>query len=155
MKSGVKIFLAVALIAGGAGVSAHVAMAHGGAKGIVKERMDAMGDLAKTMKQVGGMLRGKVPYDPTEIAQAAERLKQHGGSEMTKLFPDGSLEAPSEAKPEIWANWQKFEAFANDLSEKAGALKAASMDQSAVPAAFGAVGKTCKACHEEFRLKKD
>ncbi|MBD8876224.1 c-type cytochrome [Roseibium polysiphoniae] len=138
--------------------------AHGGAKGVVKQRMDGMAEMAKAMKTVGGMIRGKTPYDAAALARASRMLGGHGGSALTDLFPEGSVDAPSEAKPEIWQDWADFQALADQLEARAALLDEVSGNglgpsaEAGVPSVrelFGMVGKTCSSCHEKYRLKKD
>jgi cytochrome c556 len=139
------------------------AFAHGGATGVVKERMDAMERIGTATKSVGQMLRGKTAFDAGAIEAAANDIKAHAGAKMTDLFPEGSLKDPSEASPKIWQDWAGFEAKANDLAEKAGKLStvaaagsaSTSEGKQAISAAFGEVAGTCKSCHETYRVKKD
>ena len=48
--------------------------AHKGATGVVKERMDQMGEIAKSMKAMGAMFKGATPYD-------AEAVRGKGSSQ--------------------------------------------------------------------------
>lgn len=158
-----KTFGAVLAVLTAIGLGVAGAVAHGGATGIVKERMDAMEKIGAATKSVGEMLRGKAGFDAGAIEAAANEIKAHAGGKMTELFPQGSLDHPSEASPKIWQDWAGFEAKANDLAEKAGQLAtvagaggaSTSEGKQAVAAAFGAVAGTCKACHQTYRVKKD
>ncbi|WP_417692430.1 c-type cytochrome [Roseibium sp.] len=98
------------------------AMAHGGATGIVKERMDAMGTMGKVMKSLSAMMRGETEYDAEAVRKGAEILQSHSGEALTKQFPEGSIEGPSEAKPEIWSNWEEFSGISEQLELFATAL---------------------------------
>ncbi len=74
------------------------AYAHGGAEGIVKERMELMDKIGKNMKAMKGVIQGKSELSPEKIANYAESI--HLASKHTKeMFPDGSINGPSEAKP--------------------------------------------------------
>lgn len=108
-----------ALVASAAGVAA---LAHGGATGIVKERMDAMSAMGDATKAVAPMMRGEAPYDADALRQAAESFRSHAGEAMTSLFPEGSGGAPSEARDEIWENWDAFAALAEQLDTYAEGL---------------------------------
>jgi cytochrome c556 len=107
--------LAKYLIAFSLAASSTVVMAHGGATGIVKERMDAMGDMKDSMKEVSDMFKGKAPYDANKVRAAAEVLKGHSGNALTNLFPQGSLQHPTEAKANIWDEWDRFSKLADHL----------------------------------------
>lgn len=147
-----RALLALPVIA----LGASAALAHGGASGIVKMRMDAMEAIGSQMKAVGGMLKSG-ELDPERATAAGQAIAGHGGDALTKLFPEGSNAAPSEASATIWQEWDRFSAYADDLEQAATAMAetaAAGGDRKAVAAAFGALAGTCKACHESFRLRK-
>jgi len=94
---------------------AAAAFAHGGAKGIVKERMDGMSALGKTVKALAPMMRGEGRYDAETVRQGAEVIRSHAGSSLTKLFPIGSGGMPSEAKDTVWQDWEGFTALSERL----------------------------------------
>ena len=71
-------------------IFAGIAWAHSGATGVVKERMQLMKDIARDTKALGLAFKGTTPYDPVEIAAAAERISEHAGDRLTALFPAGS-----------------------------------------------------------------
>ena len=145
------------------GAGTVTAFAHGGATGIVKERMDAMEEIGDAMKSIGQMLRGNAEIDAGKIARSAGVIAAHSGDALTKLFPEGSLHAPSEASPKIWQDWAGFQSIAADLNEAAAILSNLSKDnganspegRKALETAFGKVAGTCKSCHQDFRIKKD
>lgn len=95
--------------------AASLAWAHGGATGIVKERMDGMAAMSKATKAITPMMRGNVVYDDEAVREYARGLQQHSGEAMTKLFPEGSGGMPSEAKDNVWINWEEFEELAMQL----------------------------------------
>lgn len=101
------------------------ALAHGGASGVVKERMDLMETVGKAMKSLTDMMRGKQDYDADRVRAAARQIADHGGESLTKLFPENSLDGPTEALPVIWTEWDRFAALADQLTAYATALEAA------------------------------
>lgn len=108
------------LLAGVAG-----AFAHGGASGIVKERMDAMDEMGDVMKSLTAIMRGEKDYDADAVREGAAVIQSHSGDALTKLFPEHSIEGPSEAKPEIWTDWEQFSELAKQLDVFAAGLGAA------------------------------
>ncbi|WP_165814755.1 cytochrome c [Labrenzia sp. 011] len=151
MRNGRIGVFVVAVLAGAGG-----AFAHGGATGIVKERMDAMSEIGGKMKAVGRMLKGG-SYDPGVAVEAGNVIAGHGGKALTDLFPEGSLQPQSEASPAIWSNWTTFRQYAGDLKSSALVLKTMAeqgADRQALAGAFGDLAGTCKACHQEFRVRK-
>lgn len=136
------------------GAMASGVWAHGGATGIVKQRMDLMGELGSSMKQLSKIMRKKIPYSVDELRKIVREIELRSGGHMTKLFPKGSLNKPSEAKPAIWQDWAAFEDLSKKMASKARALNAAANPSGPPVAAIRALGKTCTACHREFRSKK-
>ena len=137
-------------------VGAGAALAHSGATGIVKQRMDAMSAIGDDMKKIGLKLRGSAPFDAGQ-AQAAARAIAHHASHMDTLFPPGSLSPPTEALPAIWDNWDEFAGLTEALNRRADGLAqlaGSGASEAEIAAQFQALGKTCSACHEKFRIKK-
>ena len=99
--------------------------AHENATGIVKERMLVMEKLGKSMKALALMIRGRASYDPEKVRTLARNLADHGSANLTKLYPEGSLHKPSEARPKIWSDWERFSALADQLTDYAKALEEA------------------------------
>jgi len=136
-------------------VSATIALAHEGATGVVKERMDLMKRQQDDMKLIGKMAKDKTPFD---AAKAAESARDIGvtAKKIHELFPEGSGGGKSDALPAVWEEWDRFTAKADDLGSAADTL-ASSLDDSANQdwkAAFQKVTDACKSCHEDFRAKK-
>lgn len=132
------------------------ALAHTGAKGIVKERMDAMTAIGDNMKVIGEMVKGKAAFDGKRVEAAARAIAGHA-DKFHHLFPEGTNEKPSEALPAIWTDWDKFIGIAADLKKTSLALAEAAPSAGEVGdirKPFLGVAGTCKACHADFRLKK-
>ena len=129
--------------------------AHGGATGIVKERMESMKVLAESMKNLAAMIKGKVAYEPEKASTIAQKMKEHGGDKLTQMFPEGSLKMPTEALPEIWQDWDRFSGLARSLAETAEAFSvAATSNTEPTMKEFKNLAATCAGCHKTFRKKK-
>ncbi len=133
-----------------------VVFAHGGAMGVVKERMDLMSAIGKNMKSVAAMVKGEVKFDPAAIESSAKSIAEHS-TKVNDLFPKGSLDKPTEALPAIWEDWDRFTQLSKNLETETNKLAevAASGDKRAVMMQFAKTGKICSTCHTDFRLKKD
>lgn len=139
-----------------AGVSS-LGFAHGGAKGVVKERMDLMKDMADSMKVMGAMFKGETAFDPAVVAEKASFLADHAPM-IAKMTPEGSNDHPSEALPIIWQAWDDYVADADALAEEGAKLVEIAnngADQAAVRAQYVKLGKTCGTCHDRFRKPKE
>ena len=87
-------------------------------------------------------------------AQAAEEISTRL-KKLTGLFPagSGSDKVKSRAKPEIWANFAKFEGYTKDTDAAFLAVAAAAKagDGAGVTAAFTKAVASCNLCHREYR----
>jgi cytochrome c556 len=98
-------------------------------------------------------------YNAEQVAAAANAIAAIANSGMGALFGPGTDKdvgnVKTRVKPEFFENMEdvgtiakNFIAAADNLSEVA-----ASGDQVEVSNAFGKLGETCKACHDEYRMK--
>lgn len=102
---------------------------------------------------MGDMVRGKRAWDGAAFAQHASRVAWLA-QQLEEGYPVGSDRgAITDAKPEIWANWDDFSSKLGNLKRESQALAAtaAKGDRAAMEAGFGKLGGTCKACHDEYK----
>jgi cytochrome c556 len=128
---------------------AWLGVAHQGATGIVKQRMDAFKTSQKQLKSI--VAAAKVEdFDTTE--KLAKSLAEWG-KKMPEYFPAGSQVPPSEAAPAIWSDFSGFSRAAEIYTQSAEQLITASTagDREAVFAAIRQVGQSCKSCHATYR----
>ena len=123
---------------------------------LVKQRQAVMTLQGKYFGPIGAMVQGKAPYDAAIVTRNAGYLEA-----LTKMPWDGFQPSTADmketdAKPEIYKQTDKFRSHAQKLETEAGklAVAARSGDQNAVKTAFGEVGQACKACHDDFRVKR-
>ncbi len=104
--------------------------------------------------RIFAMANGRMPFDAKVAAEDAALLDT-----IDKLpfvaFIDGSDKGETKAKPEIWKERAKFDAAALKMQEDVAKLNAAAKTGSldAIRAAAGAVGQSCKACHDDYQAK--
>jgi cytochrome c556 len=117
-----------------------------------KARSDLMRVVGKNTGILGDMAGGKAAYDAA-AAEGAKAALIEAAAGIEAAFKDQGGEDPaSEAKPEIWANWDDFLADAKALGDAAAAMDVASAET--IGAGMGALGGACKDCHTEFRVMK-
>lgn len=132
------------------------AVAHQGATGIVKERMETMSAIARELKTLAAMVKSN-EVDGTAAKEIGARVAEDA-RRVPDQFPEGSLSDVSEARDTIWTDFADFEDKSADLATAAAALAerdAASLDRTALAQALKRMGRTCKSCHESYRLKKN
>lgn len=101
------------------------------------------------------MIKGEMPWDERQMAANADQLAALTTLDVMRGFADGADKGTTRAKPEIWENKEDFQKKLDDLKVAAEQLKVAAngTDRKAIGAQIGAVGKTCKACHDEYKSK--
>lgn len=137
-------------------LAASFAVAHDGASGVVKQRMDTMGKIAAHLKSVNAMLRGTAELDTEAVQSAMDEISMFA-RHMPDMFPQGTDAAPSEAGPKIWTDKADFDAKFANLATAARVMSdaAASGDKASMGHAFGSLAKTCKGCHADYRINRD
>lgn len=122
----------------------------------IKYRQSAFTVMASHFGRVAAMAQGRVPFDAkvaadnTQIASSLSRLPFTAFGEGT----DKGM--PHRAKPEIWKDQAKVKELADKMVAEMAKLDAAAKTGSldAIKAQVGAVGGTCKACHDDYRAEK-
>lgn len=136
-------------------LSSFGAQAHEGATGVVKERMELMKSIGTNTKTIAPIAMGSMDMDLKAVEEGAEAIAEAAKKALTK-YPEGSKDAITEAKENVWTDWQKFEELMNDLSSNADTLAklAREGEEFELTDAFTKIATTCKKCHMEFRAKK-
>lgn len=114
-----------------------------------KARSDLMRDIGKNIGVLGDIAGGKAAYDAAAAEAAKAALIADAAAIETAFKDQGAADPASEAKPEIWANWDEFLADAKKLGDAATAMDVASVET--IGAGMGALGGACKDCHTDFR----
>ncbi len=119
----------------------------------IKYRQSAMTLVGANFKPMGAMLKGELEYDQAAFARHAADLAAVAGIDILRGFPTDSEGEGSDAKPDIWLDWGKFERGMQRLAEQTAKLAevAAGADRAAIKEQFAATAKTCKGCHDAFK----
>ena len=127
-----------------------LSLAHSGATGIVKERMDMFKKNQGNLKAIKSHI-GSEDYE--SIVNLADEIRDWA-EKMPDYFPEGSNEKPSEASPAIWTDFDGFKnaAMKNETAAKQLIAAAKAEDQKAVVDGFKAVAASCKSCHQSYKL---
>ena len=123
------------------------------ARKIMHERHEGMEAIGKATKAIKRELDGSSP-DLRVVRTNAGKINDLA-QKAGYWFPAGTGPdvGKTGAKPEIWKHPQDFGAKLSDLQKAAQAFNStvAGSDPAAIKAAFGNLGKSCKACHDTYR----
>ncbi|MET0069414.1 MAG: cytochrome c [Candidatus Thiodiazotropha sp.] len=119
----------------------------------VDYRQGVMNVYSWNMKAMSNMMKGKIPYDQKAFAAHADDLAAASTLNLMPGFPEDSESEESDALPEIWMEFDDFEAKHKALGEAAGNLSrvAAEGEKGAMGEALKKAGKACKACHKKYK----
>lgn len=116
---------------------------------IQKVRKSMFQVAAWEMGTLAGMAKGEIPFDAAKAEKAAKVMNAMAIS-LDEVFVPGSY-AGSKVKSEINTNQAKFTTdLANFVTESATMVTAAASEDT-LKAQMGALGGTCKSCHDTFR----
>jgi len=122
---------------------------------MVKQRQAAMTLQLKYLGPLFAMAQGKAPFNAEVVARNAAYLNV-----LDQMAWDGFAESTKDVKsralPAIWAEPAKFKDAQTNFQSAVTELVAASKsgDETKIKAAIGGVGKSCNACHDDFREKQ-
>jgi cytochrome c556 len=144
-----RLFLAVSALC-----VAVAAFAHTKEDDAIDYRMGLMTVVGWNFSPLGAMVKGKMPFDAAEFSKHASRIALLT-DQLVEGFPKGSDQGHTDAKSDIWANWDDFQSKAKDLDREAKLLAdvAKSNDEAKDKEQFKKVASTCKACHDKYKKK--
>ncbi|HXQ20553.1 MAG TPA: cytochrome c [Candidatus Acidoferrales bacterium] len=131
--------------------AARVGRAHEGddlPAGPIRDRHELMHGIGDNAKVINDAVKA---HDFSPVAGAAEKIEA-ATAKILPLFPQGSTDPKSRAKPEIWTQWPKFEEGVKQLQTAAAALSTAAKNNGDVPGATKTLFGACKSCHDPFRV---
>ena len=128
-----------------------IAFAHSGVKDKnVKERMMLMKAMANNTKRIGQMLKKQTPFELTEVKLALEQLSSLSLQTPT-VFEVNATDPKSEAKQNIWDEFDEFTRLSNELAKNTSELAILVEDIDDLRPTLMKVSEGCKACHSKYR----
>lgn len=124
------------------------------AKSATELRQSLFTLIRANMGPLGGMAKGRVPFNAEVVQTNALRINQLSLmiSDYTRTDTSG-FKVNTDALNKIWTDRADFEKHINDLTKASENLMtvAASGQESAIKKAIGGVGKTCGSCHDAYK----
>jgi len=120
---------------------------------LIKFRKSVMKAIGGTMGGLAAVVKGQVaPQHAVPLADTMHQLSMV----TPHVFPEGSDFGETEALEVIWEKPAEFNNAVAAFTQAASALPGAARtgNMQVFGQAFGALGKSCKGCHMDFRQKK-
>ncbi|MFP4130680.1 MAG: c-type cytochrome [Thiohalospira sp.] len=147
--------IAGGLVAATALVGASGALAQQKDEDFVKYRQGAFQTIAWHFGPLAGMAKGDIDFDAELAQRNAERLAQLASMpwEGFEGGPHDAGDGHTHAKEAIWEEMDKFEGGADKFQQEVDKLAEVAQQGELGPLRqqVGAVGDTCKKCHDNFK----
>jgi cytochrome c556 len=148
-----RIALAAAAIAA---ATSSLALAQQKPEDEIRYRQSVMNVIGRAMGPMGAMAQGKAPFNAAVAQKNSALVDTMLGLPFESFGAGTDKGAPTKADLKIWKETAKFNQSAEAARKAVANLAAAAKtgDEGKFKAAFGEVGKSCKGCHDDFRLKE-
>lgn len=135
------------------GVAAIIALSCAAEHSPQHERHELMESVGKAAKPVGKMLKGESEFDAAVLMTSLNTFDEVS-AKFGSLFPEGTETGEdTEAAPAIWEDRAGFEKALADWREAVdNAIEANPQSLEAMKPAMGPVFKSCKGCHDTYRI---
>lgn len=122
----------------------------------IKYRQSALTVMNNHLGRVAAMAQGRVPFDAKVAAENAAIVATLSRLPFAAFGEGTDKGMPHRARPEVWKDSAKFKSAADKMIAEAGKFEVAakSGNLDALKSAVGALGASCKACHDDFRADK-
>lgn len=145
-----KLILATAVALFASTAVAHKMSLDNGEEAIAY-RKAAFSLLAANFGDLAARVNGKKPFDAAIVSQRVANVGALAKMPWEAFAVAGSDKGKSDALPGVWSKADDFAAAQQQFLKAVADLEAAGTDQKQLEAAVGAVGKSCKACHNSFK----
>ena len=148
----ISTLIGASLLAGAASV-AHAQVA---ADRAVKYRQSALTVMAASFGGLNAFAKGERQRDANALMLNATIVDSMAKVAFNGFLKDTPQSPGTKAKPEIWKEYDKFQAAAKALQDATPKLveAAKSGNKDTIAAAAGGVGKACKECHDAYQSKE-
>jgi cytochrome c556 len=121
----------------------------------IENRQKVMQAQGANMGAISGIVKNKLPFQH-HIATHAREI-QWSSTLIADAFRKQITEGKTDAKPEIWKEWDKFLAAAKELEQESDKLAevAQGNDMEAIEAQVKKLGGACGNCHKPYRKPKE
>jgi len=121
----------------------------------IQYRQKVMQSNGANLGAIGDILKNKLPYQ-SHIGVHAQEI-QRMGMLIPDAFKKNVAAGKTDAKPEIWKEWDKYTAAADAMGREAAELAtvAQSGNMEAISAQVKKLGDACGNCHKAYRKPKE
>lgn len=121
----------------------------------IQYRQKVMQSNGANMGAIGDILKNKLPYQNHIMVHAQEIHRM--STIIPNAFKKEVAAGKTDAKPEIWKEWDKFTAAADAMGRAAAELATVAQggNMEAIAAQVKKLGDSCGDCHKPYRKPKE
>ncbi|MGL4317527.1 MAG: c-type cytochrome [Pseudomonas sp.] len=120
------------------------------------QRQAIFKQMLNSSEELGGMLRGRVPFDGARFATGAKQLDELAHQPWQHFPQVREEDGGSDARDEVWQRQERFQQLARELEAATGALATGSaqpvLKAESLAPLVQRVEDGCEGCHKEFRV---
>jgi cytochrome c556 len=120
----------------------------------IRYRQSVMNVMGRSFGGLNAMAKGDVPFNKDAATRNAAIVEMMSGLPAAAFGPGNEKGAPTKADMKIWSEQDKFKAAYDKMLAEVKKLPAAAGTADSLKSQVGEVGKTCKGCHDDYRLKE-
>jgi len=121
----------------------------------IKYRKSVMFLIAQHFGRMGAMVKEKIPYNQEVFAKNAMLVETLSRLPWEAAMVPGTDSGDTTLNAEVFMQPAKFKEVSQNFETQTSKLVSAAQsgDLISIKTQFGQVGKSCKACHSQFRTK--
>ena len=122
----------------------------------IRYRQSVMNVIGRAFGPMVNMAQNKIPYNKDVVAKNTQVIDTLVTLPWNAFGPGTEKGAPTKADMKIWSEQANFKEGADKMQQEVSKLSQAVKggDEKAIKGAIGDLGKTCKSCHDDYRLKE-
>lgn len=122
----------------------------------IRHRQSVMNVLGRAFGPMVSMAQNKIPYNKDVVVRNTQIIETLSGLPWNSFGPGTEKGAPTKADLKVWSDQAKFKVSSEKMQQDVTRLSqiVKTGDEMAIKTAVGDLGKACKSCHDDFRLKE-
>lgn len=122
----------------------------------IRYRQSVMNVIGRAFTPMVNMAQEKIPYNKDVVTKNTQIIDTLAGLPWSAFGAGTEKGAPTKADLKVWSEQGKFKESSEKMQQSVAKLSQTVKggDEKAIKTAIGDLGKTCKSCHDDFRLKE-
>ncbi|MCB5189145.1 cytochrome c [Methylobacillus arboreus] len=120
----------------------------------IRYRQSVFNVIGRNFNALGAIAKGERPYDQAFAVKTANLVELLAPLPFGSFGPGTDKGALHRSDAKIWTDQAKYKEATDKFLAEVSKLSTSAKDLNSLKAQVGEIGKTCKGCHDDFRLKE-